>query len=597
MKSIENYADGKGSCSIESDLSSRLKSQENRSNLSSHNKINNIGYKTKSSLVFQTVKPRRSLILNNNSIKQRSPLTANRRTRSSNSLNNPINTNNINNRFLSTNINNNNNNNGKVNKELSSPWIINENSLDFIEFVQLFKSFYFHCRRDLKDLFDKFASEIHIEQDYTIKEQYKYDLLDMQRQLTGLITRNIIQNINDDNKNRIYDMIAISSIPCYAISTHTRHNYLITIDLFKLFLIEHQKEDKHFNDIQLIIYRHEPNRENRLNKVLSFEGFSRYLLDKDNYAFVNEHTKVNEREMNYPLSYYFIASSHNTYLTGHQLRGESSVEMYREVLLSGCRCIELDCWDGEDGYPVIYHGRTFVSKISFKLVVEVINESAFVTSPYPVILSIENRCSLIQQSRMAQIFVKIFGDKLITKYMFDKDFHEDPLLPSPNQLKYKILIKNKKINNIHSTTQIGKQKIQLTVNYRNSVYSSPDDNDDDEDSDDEDIIDDYNYEQYTKQESQRSNSMTDSPIYHFKKDNINQTVYRDPDEDLRSYRQRRYSIMNNQPRQRLKSTSSIDTNHISKVNKSAGIMPKIPTILVAKDLSDIVIYTQAIKFR
>ncbi|CAF3148713.1 unnamed protein product, partial [Rotaria sp. Silwood2] len=136
----------------------------------------------------------------------------------------------------------------------SSPWIINDNSLDFIEFIQLFKSFYFHCRRDLKDLFDKFASEINIEQDYTIKEQYKYDLLDIQRHLTGLITRNIIENKDDNNKNRIYDMMARSSIPCYAISTHIRHNYLIDIDLFKLFLLEHQKEDKHYNDIIQIIY-------------------------------------------------------------------------------------------------------------------------------------------------------------------------------------------------------------------------------------------------------------------------------------------------------------------------------------------------------
>jgi hypothetical protein len=33
--------------------------------------------------------------------------------------------------------------------------------------------------------------------------------------------------------------------------------------------------------------------------------------------------------------------------------------------------VELDCWDGDDGQPIIYHGHTLTTKISFREVVQV----------------------------------------------------------------------------------------------------------------------------------------------------------------------------------------------------------------------------------
>lgn len=67
------------------------------------------------------------------------------------------------------------------------------------------------------------------------------------------------------------------------------------------------------------------------------------------------------------------------------------------------------------------------------------NSSSYLWSScsYPIILSIEDHCSIVQQRNMATYFRKVFGDMLLTKAV---DIAADGL-PSPNQLKRKILIK------------------------------------------------------------------------------------------------------------------------------------------------------------
>ena len=122
---------------------------------------------------------------------------------------------------------------------------------------------------------------------------------------------------------------------------------------------------------------------------------------------------------------------------GNQLTGQSSLEAYHTALERGCRSLELDLWDGANNEPIIYHGRTFTSRINARHVLQhSILPYAFVASEYPLILSIENHLSEEQQQVFAHDVVEIFGD-----YLYRAQVDMMNQLPSPNDLRRKIIIK------------------------------------------------------------------------------------------------------------------------------------------------------------
>ncbi|KAI9657204.1 MAG: hypothetical protein M1829_006950 [Trizodia sp. TS-e1964] len=212
-------------------------------------------------------------------------------------------------------------------------------------------------------------------------------------------------------------------------------------------------------------------------------------------------------DLSYPLSNYFISSSHNTYLTGNQLYGQSSVEGYKNVLLRGGRSIEIDVWDGDSpdreepiptssqsdskhryrphmpssittrldkakrgispspshqieeeclqpqitpkavtrAEPRVLHGHTLTRDVSFREVCAAIRDSAFVTSDLPVIASLEVHAGPEQQLIMVEIMQEVWKGLLIDCPIarLGPNDGDRQVLPSPQELRKKILVKVK----------------------------------------------------------------------------------------------------------------------------------------------------------
>ncbi|NWH64721.1 PLCD4 phosphodiesterase, partial [Geococcyx californianus] len=210
------------------------------------------------------------------------------------------------------------------------------------------------------------------------------------------------------------------------------------------FLQQEQLEDEDTEQLAMeLIDKYEPSETARARHVLSADGFLMYLCSPDGSIFNPRH-RVLWQDMTQPLCHYFISSSHNTYLIEDQIRGQSSIEGYIRALKRGCRCLEVDCWDGPNGEPVVYHGHTFTSKIPFREVVSTLEKYAFKVGRWvPWVALCGWGTHMVAISVGTRATDNPLGEMGTARCL--------PLSSTSQELRHKILLKGKKIGRLEDT--------------------------------------------------------------------------------------------------------------------------------------------------
>ncbi|KAK6022898.1 Phosphatidylinositol-specific phospholipase C, X domain protein [Ostertagia ostertagi] len=201
----------------------------------------------------------------------------------------------------------------------------------------------------------------------------------------------------------------------------------LTRDRLTNFLNEEQR-DPRLNEIlfpffdntrtQVLISKYEQDNNYIDNGKMSGDAFLRFLMSDENSPVFLDRIDMYQ-DMDQPLCHYYINRA--------RLLGRGKLE--------------------KKGRSTITHlcERPCVLDVLLKDVLYQIRDTAFERSDFPVILSFENHCSKSNQLKMAKYCMDIFGDMLLTKPLDDFPLEAGVPLPSPNRLRRKILIKNKRL--------------------------------------------------------------------------------------------------------------------------------------------------------
>ncbi|KAH7855255.1 hypothetical protein Vadar_022922 [Vaccinium darrowii] len=206
------------------------------------------------------------------------------------------------------------------------------------------------------------------------------------------------------------------------------------------FLVEFQGEEVcSVSDADRIIHnvldrRQHPTKSTR--QGLTLDDFFHFLLFDDLNGPIRSQV---HHDMTAPLQHYFIYTGHNSYLTGNQLSSECSSIPIIKALQRGVRVIELDLWPNSAKDEVhVLHGRTLTTPVSLIKCLKAIKEYAFVKSPYPVVITLEDHLTADLQAKVAEMVTQTFGEMLY--YPESRSLEE---FPSPEALKYRIILSTK----------------------------------------------------------------------------------------------------------------------------------------------------------